>query len=724
MKRRKPLLALLFTLVLAAVIILSLWLVLNTRKYYPEKSVLLKTYEEINEYLISQRDFNALIDYLKSDPERERFLDFTLQRVSYEYSFYHGFEERYPDYKEFLDMEAELARSDFSEWIAGVIRGDIDSPYENNVFTFLKDFGESLYLNQAIDRFFRITESIEQIDEFENYKLAILLLYIEQFPENREFQRRIVQNRNRIYSLGNRGIRTLNANIYYYLSVRHFGISDFITQRISSIRGRPYGVLGNISDRADLDSLVNDFIRQGRGMAQYFYPLFEIAFSDDSFRNYAIYIALRVFREIGYDDPVLRNWLGRNYSSFSLRIANQEQIWEAERERRQAIERDLRARRLGDAIDEWHIPERRSFHELIIRMRAVNTEIADSIIDSINQITTPQPPRANLPSFMPAPPPTVINFQSEVEQTLRAIEGRSASSLSQSLSHSINMITQGGDYFVPPVTVLGEINKEFNDYHHDTRQYNDYDISSAINEYDALLLSSFYINNYLLITIIVLCAFAALAISVAIFFKLDGKLSNADYLLSWLPMPFIGFVIFIYAVNNAAGLRNISGPISIFGLLSFVSVYFIYKRHILKKPGMELYRTILVICGHINFSLKRIPASSFYFNTAERNSIFAEKMMENNNLGDESLSFADMSEEMLDSIIKKFIRSNDLEKVMQIMEEANNKELNTRIVKENNAFFSSADPRRIRKILIDIHAWMDWLKLNGHEDIIRNITII
>jgi len=217
-------------------------------------------------------DFNELVDYLESDSERNHFLRIAIDQVANEYAKYNGFEIRYPGYKEFLDMEKELARNDFSEWIAGVISGKIESKYENNVFTYLSEFDKDYYLKQAIDRFFSITGEIDITNEYENYKLVILLLYVERFPDNKEFQRRVVQNKNRIVELSNRGFKSIDSNVFYYLSVKNFGVRDLISQRLSSIKGKKYGML-EVPDMNDIDILINDFISQGRDMAQYFSPV-------------------------------------------------------------------------------------------------------------------------------------------------------------------------------------------------------------------------------------------------------------------------------------------------------------------------------------------------------------------------------------------------------------------------------------------------------------------
>jgi len=247
MNNRIQILPFILTIIFSALFIVITGLVLFTiRKPQPQKNTLLIVNDEINEFLYNNdnNDFNALIDLLQSDSEHEKFINLTLTHVKENYASFEGYETRYPKYQEFLDMEVEMKREDTSEWIAGVIKGNINTSFENSVWTFLAKFEKNYYLNQVIDRFFRVSNDVFESGNEKIPELAALLLYIERFPENRELQRRVQQNRNMIIRLSE--MDNLDPNIYYYLRTKYIGLRDYIVQKISAIRGRTYGALGEV----------------------------------------------------------------------------------------------------------------------------------------------------------------------------------------------------------------------------------------------------------------------------------------------------------------------------------------------------------------------------------------------------------------------------------------------------------------------------------------------
>ena len=592
MNNRIQILPFILTIIFSALFIVITGLVLFTiRKPQPQKNTLLIVNDEINEFLYNNdnNDFNALIDLLQSDSEHEKFINLTLTHVKENYASFEGYETRYPKYQEFLDMEVEMKREDTSEWIAGVIKGNINTSFENSVWTFLAKFEKNYYLNQVIDRFFRVSNDVFESGNEKIPELAALLLYIERFPENRELQRRVQQNRNMIIRLSE--MDNLDPNIYYYLRTKYIGLRDYIVQKISAIRGRTYGALGEVPDMNELDIIIKEFKSRGRGMPQNFYPLFDLGFSNDRLNTFYIYIALEVFKDIGFEDKVLTDWLSRNYANFKMTIySSDEQIWEAERQERVRLERELRNAGLGDVIEAWKNPAEKSLYTSFLR----ETPNGQQIIDILNHITAP-PLRRSIPQLGSgfALPAKSINFPQMADETRNVIKGRSASFYSQTLENLTSFIIRDMSHNV----ITKEIDNEFPiDYFN---QYTDYDINKAQDDYNMLCLNALKINNDLFKIILILCSIAALIFCIYTSVIAGGYSEAAGNLLAWLPLPIIGIITFLLARPENLKYGSVSGNITFFVISGIVLIFLTIKTRLLRKLSVKFYGMVLDLSARI-----------------------------------------------------------------------------------------------------------------------------
>jgi hypothetical protein len=116
--------------------------------------------------------------------------------------------------------------------------------------------------------------------------------------------------------------------------------------------------------------------------------------------------------------------------------------------------------------------------------------------------------------------------------------------------------------------------------------------------------------------------------------------------------------------------------------------------------------------------------SEYYFKSAGLENIYYKRMAQAVNENIDDISIPLMAKEVIEIQIKKSISKNDLEKVLHILEIYNNSDFSQYIVNQNKSFFASVNPNRMKKILNNKLAWIKWLEINGHTEILNNITIV
>jgi hypothetical protein len=330
--------------------------------------------------------------------------------------------------------------------------------------------------------------------------------------------------------------------------------------------------------------------------------LFELGFSNDANKTTYIYIALEVFKEIGFEDKALLDWLNRDYNNFKLTIYNSdEQIWEAERKQLSEYEKVFREGGLGDIIDTWHDLQKQRENKEIIRFFYGND--AEGIIDIINRIHQSKFTRNlfNAPSlsFYRAQAPTVVNFPEMADNARNSIRGKSPSSYSQTLEKITYFIIRDNSRNI----IRKEIENEFvTDYY---SQYGEYDIEVARENLELLTARVSKINNDLIMTFIIISAIAAVLFCVYTLFTFDGYPESAGNVLAWLPLPFLGLFIFLIARNSQSIRPEISGYITAFVMIGLVIVIFVCKKKLLGRLGAYFYRMNMAVSGLISGKLRK-----------------------------------------------------------------------------------------------------------------------
>jgi hypothetical protein len=323
-------------------------------------------------------------------------------------------------------MVNELARADYSEWIAAVIGGTVETEFEANIFEYLSLLKDNRYLTVAIDRFVSTlnnagSSGFTAQSNKDAFIIGALSLYIVQFPgNNRILRESLGQKANYFIGLSEtkmaeiKGVPLNQAYIYLYL--KYFGLEDLITKKMNDFihsgeRSWDIGSRYREWDRRswnmrDVERLISYFSSTGKGMAQNFYTLFRSGFNmDDSVR---IYIGLQVIKNIGFNDPDLDYWLNR-----------------------------------------------------ISRRDSGLTITTTSYINGV-----PQPGQTTRP----------IVFSEEVSEVRKAVAGKSEVPFDQMLNDALRTSSKTGN-FIPRVTAVEVVNKEVSEM---TGQYTNTYISGSI----------------------------------------------------------------------------------------------------------------------------------------------------------------------------------------------------------------------------------------------------
>jgi len=324
-----------FAVVCSALVIVFVIFPYGKRKI--KENTIVQANNEVNEFLAKELDsekldglvtagksnFDDIIAYIEADTEKRHFLGVTLVKLSeYENNYAHDFESRYPRYKSYRDMVKELSREDYSEWIGSIIKGTVETEFEANVFDYLTSLNDRRYLNDAISRFVTILNNsgsggFNAQTNKDAYIIGALSLYIMQFPGNNTVLKNALgEKANQFINLTENNLKNtrdipLN-QVYIFLYLKYFGLEDLINKKMEAFlsSGRRSWD-GTTWSMTAVDNLIKYFSTNGKGMSQNFYSLIQSGFNkNDSVR---IYIALKVLKDIGFDDPApsFKNLLDR-----------------------------------------------------------------------------------------------------------------------------------------------------------------------------------------------------------------------------------------------------------------------------------------------------------------------------------------------------------------------------------------------------------------------------
>jgi len=329
MKGKKPVLALAVSLIMAALVIVG---VLVIGKQFVKENKLVKANDQVKTFLANETEFDTIVEYVEADPERRRFLGITLVELSKnEEKYVINFEERYPRYKAYRNMVGELARQDYSEWVGSVISGETETEFESNVFEYLSTLNDDRYLDEAIRRFGKTLETTGDSGfAFRFNKDAFITgalgIYIAQFPaSNTQFAKTVIGQRIGAFIDLSKDLTAEIAGIplnklYLYLYIKYFGLQDFIDRKMDSFMAQGSERWDGKSWSMNLvNNLIKDLTTMGKGISQNYYSMFRMGLDKND--AVYVYIALQVLEDIGFDDPVLHNWLNRNYRHFEGRLS-------------------------------------------------------------------------------------------------------------------------------------------------------------------------------------------------------------------------------------------------------------------------------------------------------------------------------------------------------------------------------------------------------------------
>jgi hypothetical protein len=565
------LLAIMATLILSLLIYRLDWL--------PKDEILVK-YDEINAYFENESDFDKIISFIEMDLGKSRFIQISLEKLAQNEDLYsEKFESRYPRFHEFKKMERELSRNDFSDWIASVISGDTATEFEYIVFEYLQNLKEDRYIKQAVSRFINIAKNLDNYyNDYENYLATVLYLYIDQFPRNASLRQEIIKNKTIIQSLGNKDTNISNSKLFYYLSLKNFGVEEFISQRLSTLKGKEKLIDGKypITDISDVNFLINDFVTHGKNVPEYFFPLFQMAINRES-PTY-LYIAMKVFKEIGFNDPELQRWLSRDYRDYKLIIyeGTDEQINRAVRKDREEEERKRRQEEEQRNRELWNL-------------------------------LFPDRPRITIPGITDFGPLTIkpydfskpfedrseaervhINFPDEARTVKEIIQTRTRPEYNTYLKNNSGKSNVSYNHFSPPATIMGEIQDEFNSYIYTNQQYTNNDIAQFISNDNTRK------DNLNFLTLFILFSTLIPAIIITVF------INKSKYLLAWVPLLIVGHLVLFMSVKKVIDVLDLSVPIIIYIFPGYLLTVLLIK--VLYKPSIGLYKVISNLCGEtVNF---------------------------------------------------------------------------------------------------------------------------
>jgi len=314
---------------MAALVIVG---VLVIEKQFVRENKFVKTNDQVKTILANETEFDTIVDYVEADPERSRFLGIALVELSKnEEKYVVNFEERYPRYKAYRDMVGELAREDYSEWVGSVIRGETETEFEANVFEYLSTLNDDRYLDEAIRRFGKTLETVGDSGfTFSFTKDAFITgalgIYIAQFPaSNTQFAKTVIGQKIGAFMDLSKELTAEIAGIplnklYLYLYIKYFGLQDFIDRKMDSFMAQGSTRWDGKSWSMNLvNNLIRDLTTMGKGISQNYYSMFRMGLDKND--AVYVYIALQVLEDIGFDDPVLHNWLNRNYRHFEGRLS-------------------------------------------------------------------------------------------------------------------------------------------------------------------------------------------------------------------------------------------------------------------------------------------------------------------------------------------------------------------------------------------------------------------
>ncbi|WP_461256735.1 hypothetical protein [Treponema sp. R80B11-R83G3] len=341
MKKIIPVISFVFVVVCSSLIIV--YIIYPHGKSIIKENGIVQANNEVNDFLdkeldserlarlaqIGESNFDDIIAYIEADAERQHFLGVTLIRLSdYESNYALDFESRYPRYKAYRDMVNELSRKDYSEWVGSIIKGTVKIEFEANVFDYLSGLDDRRYINDAISRFIAILNNsssggFSAQTNKDAFIIGALSLYIMQFPGNNTVLRNALgEKADQFISLSENNLNDIHGiplnQVYIYLFLKYFGLENIINKKMNEFISSGKISLnktgkwdGRTWSMKAVDSLVNYFSTTGKGMSQNFYSLIQSGF--DKNQSERIYVALRVLKNIGFDDPApsFRNLLDR-----------------------------------------------------------------------------------------------------------------------------------------------------------------------------------------------------------------------------------------------------------------------------------------------------------------------------------------------------------------------------------------------------------------------------
>jgi hypothetical protein len=621
MKEKKPALALFCAFLFCVLITAGVFILEKVRI---KENGLVRANKEVSVLLENETDFNAIIEFIESDTERGHFLGIALINLAKnEERYIPDFETRYPRYKAYRDMVKELAQPDFSDWVAGVINGEVETEFEANVFEYLSGLKDARYLNQAVNRFIKILDdSGDSGFAAGSNKDAFILgaagFYILQFPNsnNELLKTAIGQKADRFIKLSGsdlvKEIEGIPLNkLYIYLYLKYFSLERLINAKmetfIASGTKSVNAITWNISQ---VDSLINYFTSIGKGISPNYYSLFQLGFSKDE--PIYIYIALQVLSKIGFDDHILQNWLNRNFAGMEDRLS-------------------------------------RTYTDF--RGRVIKREIVIS---------------------------------DEVQETREAIAGKSDIPFEEILEDAIRLSAKDGRFIISRVTPEEEIQKEMR-------------ANSAFytNDFVRRAVTTWELKNQLIAVIAVICLAAAFLCSLAVGFGSKWKWKDSNSLLSWLPLPLAGFILFFVFWNkydNLSGFQTM--PLTAFLFCGGILFIITLKARILNAPSRGLWYFLLAGCGAFNYFVKRHDASQFYYDAAGL---------------------------PITKQIDKLISGGNLHHALKLLVHYNDPHLARQIIFNNVSFFQNAAPDQLEALFKNQLTWIEYLKLAKRDDLLENI---
>jgi len=417
MKRKYPVLASLITIVFSLLIIFAVW---TMEKNNVKENKLEKANNQVRTILKNETDFNSIVEYVEADPERSRFMGITMVELAKnEEKYVFNFEERYPRYKAYRDMVKEMARSDYSEWVAAVISGEEKTEFEGNIFEYLSTLNDDRYLNEATKRLGEILEAtgdrgfIIRSDK-DAFIIGAVGLYIAQFPAaDTQMAKTIIgQKIGSFIDLSNELVADIKGiplnKLYLYLYLKYFGLQSFIDKKMQSFmaQGRVDNHGNGINwNMGVVNALISDLKTIGKGMSQNYYSLFRTGLEKDD--AVYVYIALQVLKDIGFDDPALHNWLNRNY-------------------------------------------------------RHMENTLFKAVEGSDGRIISRE----------------VIVIADEIRGVRNAINGKADTPFEEVLRQAVLKSAKEGNFIIPRVSAAEEVQKEF--FHNKSEQYTQYHVDSAL----------------------------------------------------------------------------------------------------------------------------------------------------------------------------------------------------------------------------------------------------